>query len=104
MPIDDKIINNSLLEVSQRIRFLRIRRNVKQLELAEALGISQANMSNIERGRTGLTISNLLKIQQYLDCPIYAFFPDSTQKSTTPVLIKDLTFFLHTINGTNHID
>lgn len=88
--IDENDINAKLLEISTRVKMLRMQRNIKQTELANALGISQTNLSNIERGRTGLSLANLLKIQQYLGCPIYAFFPDEVQDQNSPSLIKAL--------------
>lgn len=33
-------------------------------------------MSNIEGGRSNLTLENLLKLQEVLDCPLSSFFVD----------------------------
>ena len=38
--------------------------------------VSQTHLSNIENGRAGLTIPNLIKLHQILECPISSFFVD----------------------------
>ena len=44
--------------------------------LAKELGVTQTHLSNIENGRAGLTIPNLIKLHQILECPISSFFVD----------------------------
>lgn len=38
--------------------------------------VTQTHLSNIENGRAGLTIPNLIKLHQILECPISSFFVD----------------------------
>ena len=44
--------------------------------MAIELGVTQTHLSNIENGRAGLTIPNLIKLHQILECPISSFFVD----------------------------
>jgi transcriptional regulator with XRE-family HTH domain len=49
--------------IGRRIKTSRMSRGVSQLELAEAIGMSQTNLSNVESGRTASTIQVLLKME-----------------------------------------
>jgi transcriptional regulator with XRE-family HTH domain len=53
-------------EVGARIRALRQARGMTQIDLAEALGITQSNLSAIERGARGLTVHQVVKLAQAL--------------------------------------
>ena len=44
--------------------------------MAEEIGVSQTNLSNMEAGRTAITIQNLFKIQKVLSCKMKDFFVD----------------------------
>lgn len=70
-------------KVGKRIKALRIEKNVTQIDLAKALGISQTNLSNIEQGRTGATLSNLFKIKEILGCSICDFFEEQPTVNST---------------------
>ncbi len=63
-------------KIGRRIRTLRLMRGVSQGELAKKLGLSQTNLSNIERGRTKATLKNLFKIRRILKCAMIEFFED----------------------------
>lgn len=71
-----RTVTKEMQQINQRIVTLRRERGIKQSELAEKIGISQTNMSNIERGRTGITLDNLLKIREVLGCKMADFFVD----------------------------
>lgn len=55
----DKSINYQA--IGMRIRIMRLKLAVSQTECALKLGISQTHLSNIEHGRSGLTISMLCR-------------------------------------------
>lgn len=55
------------IEIGKRLAALRKARGVTQVELAEALGIAQANMSDYERGRLRLHGELIQQITHYLD-------------------------------------
>lgn len=69
-------LDNDLKMINSRITALRMQHGVKQSALAERIGISQTNLSNIERGRTAVTLQNLLKIRAVLGCKMADFFVD----------------------------
>ena len=62
--------------VGARIRLLRLEQNLAQNEVAAQVGMSQAHLSNIEKGRNNITLENLLKLHEVLDCPMSSFFVD----------------------------
>ncbi len=64
-------------KIGRRIRALRLLKGVSQGELAERLGLSQTNLSNIENGKTRPTLKNLFKIRSILSCSMVDFFEDS---------------------------
>lgn len=57
----------------QACKMQRISAKVSQTDLAKELGVTQTHLSNIENGRAGLTIPNLIKLHQILECPISSF-------------------------------
>ena len=48
--------------IGERIRALRIRRGLTQIELARLLGANQANLSKIETGERGVALRQVLKL------------------------------------------
>ncbi len=62
--------------VGARIRLLRVSKNLAQNEVAAKIGISQVHLSNIEKGRNNITLENLLKLHEALQCPVASFFVD----------------------------
>lgn len=61
------------MEIGRRIREERMRRNIKQFELAEQAGISNSFLSDIETGRTTPSIKTLKKLSKALgvNCTIF---------------------------------
>lgn len=59
--------------IGKRVKMQRISAKVSQTDLAKELGVTQTHLSNIENGRAGLTIPNLIKLHQILECPISSF-------------------------------
>jgi transcriptional regulator with XRE-family HTH domain len=51
-----------LIEIGQKILALRKNCNVKQAVLAEKIGVSQAEISQIENGKTNPSLSSLSRI------------------------------------------
>jgi transcriptional regulator with XRE-family HTH domain len=60
-------------QVGKRIRGRRKELGLDQQELAEAINRSPQQMSNIEHGRSDLTLSNLIVIARTLDKPLSFF-------------------------------
>lgn len=63
-------------KLGKRLKLLRIEKGITQTNLAKAIGLSQTNLSNMESGRTAITIQNLFKIQEVLNCNMSDFFVD----------------------------
>ncbi|WP_304229968.1 helix-turn-helix domain-containing protein [Phascolarctobacterium succinatutens] len=49
--------------IGKRVKMQRISAKVSQTDLAKELGVTQTHLSNIENGRAGLTIPNLINIE-----------------------------------------
>ena len=47
-----------------------MKNNIYQTVLAKEIGVSQTHMSNIESGRAGLTLENLVKMAKIFNCGI----------------------------------
>ena len=62
--------------LARRVKKLRLEYGVAQTKLAQEIGTSQTNMSNMEAGRTAITVQNLFKIQKVLGCKMKDFFVD----------------------------
>ena len=54
----------------------RLAKGISQTDMANAIGVSQTNLSNMEAGRTAITIQNLFKIKKVLGCKMSDFFVD----------------------------
>lgn len=61
-------------QIGHAVAELRKRRDVSQAELAEALGVGQATISEIENGQRRLSIVELLVILRRLNCKLGSFF------------------------------
>ena len=72
----DSVMSEKARLVGARIRMLRLSKNLAQNTAAEKMGISQAHLSNIEKGRSNITLENLLKLHEVLNCPMSSFFVD----------------------------
>ena len=67
---------DKLKVLSRRVKMERLAKGVSQTDMANAIGTSQTNMSNMEAGRTAITVQNLFKIQKVLGCKMKDFFVD----------------------------
>ena len=66
MPRPPKDTVFSKREAGSRIRALRQAQGMTQIDLAAALGITQSNLSAIERGVRGLTVHQVVKLARSL--------------------------------------
>ena len=62
--------------IGTRVKLIRISRNISQTELAKQIDVTQTHLSNIDNGRAGLTLLNLIKLHKALDCSCANFFVD----------------------------
>ena len=75
------------LKIGGNIRKWRNLKGIKQKELASALCLSEAAISNIENNITDITLSQLEDISLGLDIPVEQLFSDPQETITTPSLL-----------------
>lgn len=56
-------------KICERIRELRVDRDIKQLVIAKYLGVNQNTYSQYENGRRGISPEMIVKLAQYYDVP-----------------------------------
>lgn len=78
----DVVVAEKLKKICFRIKILRQERRIQQTELAQAVGISQTHLSNIENGKSIVTLENLLKIKSALGCNVQDLFGEEEQAQT----------------------
>ncbi|MDY4920594.1 MAG: helix-turn-helix transcriptional regulator [Phascolarctobacterium sp.] len=80
-------------EMGLRIKTLRLKNNIYQTVLAKEIGVSQTHMSNIESGRAGLTLENLVKMARIFNCGIdeIVFGEDQSKKEQSSDVLKNCT-------------
>ena len=69
-------MENEFKVLGRRVKALRVNKGITQTKMAEMLGLSQTNLSNMESGRTAITTQNLFKMQGILNCKMADFFVD----------------------------
>ncbi len=80
-------------DIGLRIKTMRLKNNIYQTELAKQIGVSQTHMSNIESGRAGLTLENLVKMVHIFNCGIdeIVFGSAPVQQDSTLDALKNCT-------------
>ncbi len=78
------MVSEKIAKVGARIKYLRLVNQLSQKAIAEKIGVSQANLSNIECGRSNCTLDNLLKLSEVLQCPVSDFFVDIDGEQQKP--------------------
>ncbi|HOX32594.1 MAG TPA: helix-turn-helix transcriptional regulator [Spirochaetales bacterium] len=79
-------IDKELGEVIDRIREMRIRQGLSQLNLAEKANISQSFLASLEAGKKQPSVTTVLKIAHALGVNAGDFFP---RKASDKVKIKE---------------
>jgi DNA-binding Xre family transcriptional regulator len=64
------------IDVGARLRTWRQRRRLTLREVAEAAGLSESFLSQVERGRTNISVRSLKRVAAALDCTIGDLFGD----------------------------
>ena len=82
-------------QIGSKIKELRIEKNMKQAELADASGVSVFTISSVENGKTTslLTIVQLLRALEHLDY-LDRFFQEVTNNSNLSVYLGSLPFLV----------
>ena len=99
----DEMISKNASLVGKRIKMMRLAKGLRQKYLAERLGISQANMSNIESGRCAVTIDHLIILREIFACSMNDFFVDmeksAYESSKRGYTVEDLFKIVARIKG-----
>ena len=74
---DEKV---NMMFLGQKLRKLRKEQNLTQLELAQQVGITNGQVSTIERGVSSPSLSTLHRIARALNVPMHEFFEDDAKK------------------------
>ncbi len=74
------MIDNNF-EIAQRIRAARLQRNFTQQELSDNFNKTSAAMSDIERGKTQISASDLILFSEILGKPIEYFYGEDFSDS-----------------------
>lgn len=74
---DEKV---HMLYLGQKLRKLRKEQNLTQLELAQQVGITNGQVSTIERGVSSPSLATLHRIARALNVPMNEFFEDDRQR------------------------
>lgn len=74
--VEKDIINASHSKILQKIVILRRNAGVSQVELADAIGISESGYFKVEKGKTKLDLERLLIILLKLKISPKEFFKD----------------------------
>ena len=69
-------MNENFKVLGRRVKHLRMDRGISQTKMAELLELSQTNLSNMESGRTAITMQNIFKMREILGCKVADFFVD----------------------------
>jgi transcriptional regulator with XRE-family HTH domain len=59
--------------VARRIRFERVAAGLRQIDLADAIGVTQATISRIESGKSPASFADIIRIAIQLKLPLEAF-------------------------------
>ncbi len=81
------------LELGEKIKQLRKRRNLKQDDLANALELSRSQISNLESGRRNLSLKQLEKLCEYFQIDMSYFLMSKTTDSCIDLIEKAKLLF-----------
>jgi transcriptional regulator with XRE-family HTH domain len=72
-------LNEQFETISDRLKKIRLEKNVSQDFLAKKLGFTQKAYSKIENNETKLNVDVLQRVSEILEVPIESFFNNSQQ-------------------------
>ena len=80
-------------KIGSKLKELRLSRDLKQCEVAEALNLSRAAISNIENGRRSLTLNTLKRFADFYKIDINYFEIDSKKDEVIDLLERTRKIF-----------
>jgi len=82
--------NPFLVALGDRVRALRARRGMTRKASAQAAGVSERHLANLEYGVGNASILVLLQVAQALQCPLAELIGDVTTSSPEWLLLREL--------------
>jgi transcriptional regulator with XRE-family HTH domain len=64
--------------IGEKVRAIRKERNLNQIDFAEAIGISQGRLSEIEQGRTKPSAETLFQLRRKFNIDLNWLFEENT--------------------------
>jgi len=92
-PVDDQESRERapfLTALGERVRALRSRRGMTRKALAQAAGVSERHLANLEYGQGNASILVLLQVAQALQCTLAEITGDVTTSNAEWLLIREL--------------
>ena len=90
-------------ELSEKIRLIRLSKNLSQQNIADELGITVSAYSNMERGVTEITIQRLKKIAQILQVNLNDLITDNILNDQPEIpynnIPQKINFILNELNS-----
>lgn len=93
-------VNPDYKLIGNNIKQMRTKSQVSQQSLAKAINISQTHMSNLENGKTGVSLAIAIRISQHLKCSLDELI-FGTNKKSYPAASKPLSD--HTVDEFNQL-
>ena len=72
----------------ERLREVRRKRGITQVQLSDATGVPQAHISNLERGTMLPTLGTMIRFAVALDCKVSTFVSVFDKEDLTKLLPK----------------
>lgn len=93
-----------LLELGERIQTAREEKGLSQAQLANAIGCSQAALSNYEKGKRRIYLSQLEKLAETLDKPLNYFVESLEKNNDSLPIVDESNLILRIINSIYKLD
>lgn len=71
-------------QVAERIRSLRLRRDLTQDRLGDRYGVDRRTIADLEGGQVGITLDHLFDVADALGVPVTRLLADESSTSTAP--------------------
>lgn len=91
-------------KIGEKIRQARVIANLSQENLAQELHISVGAYSNLERGKTEISVSRLLLISKLLKVPLSALLPESLVNKEVPGSIPTRSYTSESENNAQIVE
>ena len=87
-------VNPDYKLIGNNIKQMRTKSQVSQQNLAKAINISQTHMSNLENGKTGVSLAIAIRISQHLKCSLDELIFGTDKKSLSDHTVDEFNQLL----------